>query len=256
MFFFNYKNYRHMSEPIYPLFSKKFKRTYKREYYRILERPRAEDWFAQRKPITESRLSLPSSSPSHTNSTQVITLPNNTSIQGQSNPVVCELCKSDPINKVKLPACLHTFCLGCILQDTLVYNRCPICKQIINMELFNMYEGLDVSIPSYDKFVLSQAPVIISQEMLDRLKRLNDIELQPEVIYIAPEVIEEFEPQTVLNTPQQHLSTLLQTYNQQYTEYYNYYHTIFQHQHTLYNVMLYANFMSQLNSGVFFNPNR
>jgi hypothetical protein len=66
--------------------------------------------------------------------------------------VVCDKCCKQYSNTIKTERCNHSFCSNCIDEYKILYNRCPKCSCIINLDNAKHYEDDDIIIPSYDNF--------------------------------------------------------------------------------------------------------
>ena len=64
----------------------------------------------------------------------------------------CVKCKKSIKEKVQLVTCMHSFCKTCVDEHKLCYNRCPMCKKVIDFSKYDEYDGLDLKIPSFDDF--------------------------------------------------------------------------------------------------------
>jgi hypothetical protein len=116
-----------MYQPNYSVFSKKRQRTLHNSH-NASNKPKyhydAEKWFKERKSVVPP---------------------------GLSNNISCKLC-SKKVNMIKLDCC-QTSCFECFSFNAYLYNRCGVCKKILDEDLYEQYDGLDITIPSYDDFI-------------------------------------------------------------------------------------------------------
>ncbi len=120
-----------MPIPEYPIFSKKHQQAKRGKYdFGKKDFHLAEKWFRERCEF-KSNLSV--------DSKPFIPLPK------------CTICKfSTSINISS--CCKIKICNDCFNHHSELYNRCSHCKKVINYELYELYDGLNLKIPSYDDF--------------------------------------------------------------------------------------------------------
>lgn len=138
-----------MAQPTYPLFSKRLHREQRGKrggynFEKTREYHLAEKWFEERK----SR-DIPS---------EIVTTP----IQKRLLPPgleklskICITCKKIPQIPITVNCCNTVSCVSCFTHYTELYNRCTKCKSVIDMEKYDLYDGFDLNIPSYDDFEYS-----------------------------------------------------------------------------------------------------
>jgi hypothetical protein len=66
---------------------------------------------------------------------------------------LCEMCNNCNTSK-GTNCCNKSICLDCDIFQSETFNRCSFCKTVINMDKYDTYDGLILTIPSYEEFVL------------------------------------------------------------------------------------------------------
>jgi hypothetical protein len=142
-----------MSQPDYPVFNKKWQKAQKGwrggyNFERTKEYQLAERWFEERK---ETRKAYNHSTPTNTVVTPVIRAPPGL-VKTTNKPKYCKVCTKIPTNLFTSECCSLFFCSDCFNTRAELFNRCPCCKKAVKEELIEQFEGLDLTIPSYDEF--------------------------------------------------------------------------------------------------------
>ncbi len=65
----------------------------------------------------------------------------------------CQIClKENTPEFIHMERCSHQFCKECVQEYKSLYNRCPTCSKVINLDYIEEYEGGEIIIPSYTNF--------------------------------------------------------------------------------------------------------
>jgi hypothetical protein len=142
-----------MSQPDYPVFNKKWQKAQKGwrggyNFEKSKEYQLAERWFEERK---ETRKEYNHPTPTNTVVTPVIRMPPGL-VKTTIKPKYCKVCNKIPSSLFTSECCNSFFCSDCFNTRAELFNRCPCCKKAVKEELIEQFEGLDLSIPSYDEF--------------------------------------------------------------------------------------------------------
>ena len=152
-----------MSQSEYPLFSKKHPknmRSWKGVYNfeKTKEYKLAEKWFEQRKEYKLAEKWLEERK--ETKIESILTDPPSKAKKGPppglTKPLPANLCKkcnsviTIPLNN---GCCNNTFCVMCTIFEAELYNRCYSCKSVIDITKYDDYDGLNLTIPSYNDFI-------------------------------------------------------------------------------------------------------
>jgi hypothetical protein len=193
-----------MSQPDYPLFSKKCQRNSRGTYNfeRTKEFHLAEKWFEERKEAKkDSRPPSPmvQSPPPIKVTPQIKGPPPGLPKPISKNIASCFKCNKIQTNPLMVACCVSCFCLSCTFFQAELYNRCYKCKAVIDMNRYKEYDDLDLVIPSYEDFdyvspddpvSLTNIPLNIEKNTSRKLNifaeefkpRVNQEELQKNII--------------------------------------------------------------------------
>ncbi len=150
-----------MSQPDYPLFSKRLQRGQRSmrgayNFEKTKEYQLAEKWFEERR---ESKKDTRPPSPMVQSPPPIkVTSSIRGPPPGLPKPITrnysthCLKCNSLQSNPIIVACCGSCFCLSCTVLQAEVYNRCFKCNSIIDINKYKEYEDLDLKIPSYDEF--------------------------------------------------------------------------------------------------------
>jgi hypothetical protein len=176
-----------MSQPEYPLFSKKHQRLQRNwrggyNFEKSREFELAERWFEERRetrPQTNHPKPKTPTIKSKTPPIKSIIQPLSPIIQplpppsialvppqnhfnwlksssppglNKSQPKFCKKCSKILSNPIMIDCCKSCFCLSCLVLHIDLFNRCLSCKAIVDKDLYELYDGCDISIPSYQDF--------------------------------------------------------------------------------------------------------
>ena len=153
-----------MSQPDYPIFSKKHQRAQRSwrggyNFERSKEYELAEKWFEERREAKQERPPSPMvQSPPPTKPQQNITKLPPPGLTKPTNVKFCVKCTVPTSTPVSMGCCGSIYCIKCITFEAELYNRCHKCKSILDMSKYEEYEGCDLHIPSYDDFNYSESP--------------------------------------------------------------------------------------------------
>lgn len=143
-----------MSQPNYPLFSKKCQREQRNargayNFEKTKEYKLAEKWFEERKNNQNKSRSL---SPSVQSPPPTKKHSNPPGLIKTTQTKSCKVCTKIPDFPLITNCCNILICNACFSIRSDLYNRCTSCNSIINEELYDLYDGLDLLIPSYEDF--------------------------------------------------------------------------------------------------------
>lgn len=143
-----------MSQPEYPPFSKKYQYNKRGTYNfgRSKDFTLAEKWFKERLESSNEQKQEIYKTPSDTLKKQSINMPPGLS-KSMTNIAFCKKCKNKIlINNSLVYCCKSLFCFECFSLHNDTFNRCIGCKKIVNIAYYDLYDGLDLKIPSYEDF--------------------------------------------------------------------------------------------------------
>jgi hypothetical protein len=193
-----------MSQPDYPLFSKKHQRSQRNlrgayNFERTREFRLAEQWFEERRAARQEYNHIPSRPSQETITNTIIQQPPSLSkkdppglIKTTSRPKFCKLCSKLPNNPLSVECCKSCFCFDCFSLYADLYNRCANCKKVIQIELQEQFEGLDLKIPSYDDFDYIE-PVEVEASFVSFVPEIISTPIEDN--YSTPQFIEEYSEQ-------------------------------------------------------------
>jgi hypothetical protein len=147
-----------MSQPDYPIFSKKHQRAQRSwrggyNFERSREYELAERWFEERREAKQEKPPSPMvQSPPPSRPQQNITKAPPPGISKPTNIKFCNKCKVPTSISVTVGCCSSHYCIKCITFETELYNKCYKCKSVLDASKYEEYDGCDLSIPSYDDF--------------------------------------------------------------------------------------------------------
>ncbi len=79
----------------------------------------------------------------------------------------CEKCFLSTDNPIKMGCCKSTFCNKCHSERAELYNRCNTCNTVIDMTKYELYDGFELKIPTYDEFCYYEPNLIELEPLLD-----------------------------------------------------------------------------------------
>ncbi len=162
-----------MSQPDYPAFSKKIqsrqwdkydKRNRRGAYNfeKTKEFELAEKWFEERREAQKVKEELKVNEPKSVNSINVPPglYPSIVKINNMppglekkaERPKFCKKCTRIPTSTFPISCCNSILCSTCYLEYSSLYNRCVICKTVVEPARYDEFDGLDLCIPSYEDF--------------------------------------------------------------------------------------------------------
>jgi hypothetical protein len=85
----------------------------------------------------------------------------------------CEKCFLSTDNPIKMGCCKSTFCSECYSDRADLYNRCNTCNTVIDMTKYDLYDGFELKIPTYDEFcyyepdqtLLQLEPLLVEEDL-------------------------------------------------------------------------------------------
>ncbi len=80
---------------------------------------------------------------------------------------ICEKCFLSTESPIKMGCCKSTFCNKCHLERAELYNRCNTCNAVIDMTKYELYDGFELKIPTYDEFYYYEPTLIELEPLLD-----------------------------------------------------------------------------------------
>jgi hypothetical protein len=75
--------------------------------------------------------------------------------------VKCTKCSINTDKPVSMSCCKSVFCNRCFVDRAELYNRCGSCNDVIDRSKYELYDGCDLTIPTYDKFCYLDEPKIL-----------------------------------------------------------------------------------------------
>jgi hypothetical protein len=138
----------------YPVFNKRLQKSRSNYTFGSRNLQRAEEWFAERKKVKESPVT-----PSPANSVPPgfsSSMLKQTQQTQQTPKPECNVCFRVPSVPTSLECCKKPACFSCTEEYISVNNRCPSCRKVVNANLYDLYDGCDLVIPSYDEFEFYQ----------------------------------------------------------------------------------------------------
>jgi hypothetical protein len=144
--------------PEYHAFSKRFQQNIKHnrvthDFESVRRYALAEKWFEERRTVEqvtledESKCKLVISKPSF----ELKPPPGLFSFKPVTSKC-CTQCLKPHNDTIVARCCSTTFCNTCYNFQSEMYNRCWMCKKVVDMSKYNEYEGLDLCIPTYEDF--------------------------------------------------------------------------------------------------------
>jgi len=64
----------------------------------------------------------------------------------------CKKCHIRTQKPIIYDCCKNTLCAECSQFQNELYNRCYACKGVVDWGKYELYDGLDLKIPPYDRF--------------------------------------------------------------------------------------------------------
>ena len=135
-----------MSQPDYPIFSKRIQRNQRNHrgtynFDKTNEYTNAEKWFQER--LEHKKVVKTPSTP--------VRLPPGIPIPTLTSKK-CVKCLEPSSSPVMMACCSSSFCFRCSIEQANITNRCTHCNKVINQSKYEEYDGLDLKVPSYDDF--------------------------------------------------------------------------------------------------------
>ena len=79
----------------------------------------------------------------------------------------CEKCFLSTDNPIKMVCCKSAFCSECYSERAALYNRCNTCNTVIDSTKYELYDGFELKIPTYDEFCYYEPTLIELEPLLD-----------------------------------------------------------------------------------------
>jgi len=146
-----------MSQPDYPIFSKRLQNNQKNwrgcyNFEKTNDSELVKKWFEERSNYKIENKQI-------VNNNTVTNIVANNILKpllppGLSKKFVinyCKICSKISNNSFLSTCCKSFLCDGCLIGNDL-YNRCVLCKAIVDESLYKQYDCLDLIIPSYEDF--------------------------------------------------------------------------------------------------------
>ena len=83
---------------------------------------------------------------------------------------VCEKCFLSTDNPIKMGCCKSAFCSDCYYERAALYNRCNTCNTVIDSTKYELYDGFELKIPTYDEFCYYEPLEPITLEPIEPLE--------------------------------------------------------------------------------------
>jgi hypothetical protein len=86
---------------------------------------------------------------------------------------VCEKCFISTDNPIKMLCCKSAFCSECYSERAELCNRCNTCNTVIDFTKYELYDGFELKIPTYDEFYYDE-PFELMPIILEPLEAIEE----------------------------------------------------------------------------------